>query len=105
VERTFGWLQRCRRLLALPEQFKRSEEAKFLASIAQRHAYNIVHLIYRPKDYEGPSKDYEFSRWSMEEHWREGYNDTVHTLRHPEVLERHGGAMGGVATFDLTSAD
>jgi NTE family protein len=74
----------------LPEEFKQSEEAKFLASIAQRHAYNLVHLIYRPRGFEGDSKDYEFSRLSMAEHWRSGYYDAMHTLRHPEVLERAG---------------
>ena len=37
----------------LPEQFKRSEESRYLASIAQRHAYNLVQLIYRPQGYEG----------------------------------------------------
>jgi NTE family protein len=74
----------------LPEEFKRSEEAKFLASIAKRHAYNLVHLIYRPRGYEGDSKDYEFSRLSMAEHWHSGYSDTMRTLRHPAVLERAG---------------
>jgi NTE family protein len=74
----------------LPEEFKQSEEAKFLASIAQRHAYNLVHLIYRPRGYEGDSKDYEFSPLSMAEHWRSGYDDAMRTLRHPEVLERAG---------------
>jgi NTE family protein len=74
----------------LSDELKQSEEAKFLASVAQRHAYNLVHLIYRPRGYEGDSKDYEFSRLSMAEHWRSGYQDTMHTLRHPEVLERAG---------------
>jgi NTE family protein len=74
----------------LPEEFKRSEDAKFLASIAKRHAYNLVHLIYRPRGYEGDSKDYEFSRLSVAEHWSSGYSDTMRTLRHPEVLELTG---------------
>jgi Patatin phospholipase len=38
--------------------------------------------------YEGHSKDYEFSRVAMEEHWRAGYHDARRTLRHREVLER-----------------
>ena len=59
-----------------------------------------MHLIYRARHYEGQSKDYEFSRLSMEEHWRAGYNDAVRTLRHPEVLERPT-TMDGVRTFDL----
>jgi NTE family protein len=74
----------------LPDEFKRSDEAKFLASTSQRRAYNLVQLIYRPRSYEGDSKDYEFSRVSMAEHWRSGYHDTIRTLRHPEVLERAG---------------
>jgi len=36
----------------------------------------------------------------MEEHRRSGYNDAVHTLRHPEVLRRPEG-LDGVFTFDL----
>jgi NTE family protein len=86
----------------LPEEYKQSEEAKFLASIARRHAYNLVHLIYRPRGYEGDSKDYEFSRLSMAEHWRSGYHDAVRTLRHPEVLERSGDDEE-VTTFDFAA--
>ena len=45
------------------------------------------------------SKDYEFSRRTMEEHWSAGYHDAVRTLRHPEVLQRPTRA-DGVRTFD-----
>jgi NTE family protein len=61
--------------------------------------HSIVHLIYRPSDYEGDCKDYEFSRRSMEDHWRAGYLDAVHTLRHHEVLERP--TTESLVTFDL----
>jgi NTE family protein len=44
--------------------------------------------IYRSKHYDGHAKDYEFSRLSMQEHWRAGYHDAVRTLRHPEALHR-----------------
>ena len=87
----------------LPEDLKASEEAEVLRSVANRKVYNIVHLIYRSKHYEGHSKDYEFSRLTMEEHWRAGYNDTVRTLRHQEVLERPS-HLEGVFTFDLAQA-
>ena len=80
----------CTLLEQLPEEFKQSEEARYLTSIAQRHAYNLVHLIYRPRGYEGDSKDYEFSRLSMAEHWRSGYYDAMRALRHPEVIQRAG---------------
>jgi NTE family protein len=39
---------------------------------AGRKVYNIVHLIYRSRHYEGHSKDYEFSPLTMEDHWRAG---------------------------------
>jgi NTE family protein len=84
----------------IPGDLRQTEEAELLASVADEKVYNIVHLIYRSRKYEGASKDYEFSRRTMEEHWKSGYNDTVHTLRHPEVLQRPNGG-DGVFTFDL----
>ena len=87
----------------LPEHLKQSDDAKFLASVARRRVHNIVHLIYRPTGYEGESKDYEFSRRSMEDHWRAGYYDAIHTLRHDEVFERPTGEA--IATFDLARGD
>jgi NTE family protein len=36
----------------------------------------------------------------MEEHWRSGYDDTMHALRHPEVLQRPNN-VEGVTIFDL----
>jgi NTE family protein len=57
-------------------------------------------LIYRAKNYEGASKDYDFSRASMQDHWRARYHDALRTLRHSEVLERPTNSEG-VLTFDL----
>ena len=85
----------------LPEDMLQSEKVKFLRSNVERHAANIVQLIYRPKDYEGDSKDYEFSRRSMEEHWRAGYYDAVRALRHPEIFERATGPYETLVTFDF----
>ena len=89
------------RLLAkMPTELLQTAEEEMLALEADEKVYNLVQLIYRAKHYEGNSKDYEFSRRTMEEHWRSGYNDAVRTLRHPEVLQRPQG-MDGVFTFDL----
>jgi NTE family protein len=74
-------------LAQIPKDLRQTPEAELLASAADGKVYNIVHLIYRSRKYEGASKDYEFSRQTMEEHWKSGYHDTVHTLRHPEVLQ------------------
>lgn len=103
----FKYEQKLRHTLAgllekLPEDLKKSAEARLLNSVAERKVYNIVHLIYRAKNYEGHSKDYEFSRLSMREHWRAGYYDARRTLRHREVLERPRNHEG-VYTFDLAA--
>ena len=103
----FKHVQRLRRAVAdllenLPEDLRNSAEAKLLSTAADRKVYNIIHLIYRAKSYEGHSKDYEFSRLSMEEHWRAGYHDARRTLRHPEVLRRPTN-HAGVFTFDLAA--
>jgi NTE family protein len=97
--------QRLRHALAsllerLPEHLKNTPEARLLGSVAEHKVYNIVHLIYRAKNYEGHSKDFDFSGFSMEEHWRAGYHDARRTLRHPEVLERPKD-RDGVLIFDL----
>jgi len=84
----------------LPEELKDSPEFAVLSPVADHKVYNLVQLIYRAKRYEGHSKDYEFSRLSMEDHWRAGYHDTVRTLRHPEVIGRPD-TSEGVLTFDL----
>ena len=84
----------------LPEDLRQTPEARSLAAEADEKVYNIIQLIYHAPNYEGTSKDYEFSRLTMEEHWRAGYNDAVRTLSHPEVLQRPEG-MDGVFTFDL----
>lgn len=101
----FKKAQRLRRTAAklladLPTDLRQTPEAEMLATAADEKAYNIIQLIYHSRNYEGTSKDYEFSRRTMEEHWKAGYNDAVRTLRHPEVLQRSNG-HDGVFTFDL----
>jgi NTE family protein len=87
-------------LANLPDSVRETNEYKMLSALADRKSYNVIQLIYRASQYEGDSKDYEFSRQSMDEHWRAGYHDTVRTLRHPEVLERPT-TEEGVFVFDL----
>ena len=84
----------------IPREILESEDGRFLQSVTDRNVYQIVHLIYRSKNYEVQSKDYEFSRNSMIDHWNAGYNDAIRTLRHPEALQRPTDQTG-VATFDV----
>jgi NTE family protein len=103
---SFKHVQRLRRAMAdlfekLPEELQNGPEAQLLRPAGDPKVYNIVHLIYRARNYEGHSKDYDFSRSSMQEHWRAGYDEAIRTLRHPEVLERPMNE-DGVTTFDLS---
>jgi NTE family protein len=101
----FKQLQKLRHALSkilprLPAGLKDTAEYRLLEEATDHSIYNIVHLIYRAKEYEGDSRDYEFSRLTMEEHWKAGYNDAVHTLSHSQILRRPEGAEG-VFTFDF----
>jgi NTE family protein len=87
-------------LKKLPPELANEPEVAMLRPFSERKDWNLIHLIYHAKGYEGDSKDYEFSRQSMVDHWRAGYDDTVHTLSHPEVLERPR-SPDGVFIFDI----
>jgi NTE family protein len=101
----FKKIQTARNALAniidkVPPELLDNEDGKLLRSVADRRVYQIVHLIYRSRKYEGQSKDYEFSRASMNDHWTAGYNDAMRTLRHPEALVRPTD-RSGCGTFDV----
>jgi NTE family protein len=88
-----GKLQSYRKLLRevldrIPPEARDGDRLLRLAEEAAcaKH-YNVIHLIYRDKVYEGLSKDYEFSPLTMREHWASGLDDIRRTLAHPEWLE------------------
>jgi NTE family protein len=64
----------------------------------------VVHLIYKRKNFETSSKDYDFSRFAMQEHWNAGERDVDRLMQHPEWLSRpqNGETM---VTYDLTRED
>jgi NTE family protein len=85
----------------LPDELRTMPEVAVLAKESDEKVYNIVHLIYHSKRYEGASQDYEFSRRTMEEHWQAGYDDAVRSLQQPEVWQRPDN-LEGVRTFDYS---
>ncbi len=93
-----------RLLRQLPDELRQSPEAELLRHAGCERVFNIVQLIYRSRRYEGTSKDYEFSRRTMEEHWQAGYQDCARSLAHPEIMARPEGA-DGVFTFDFARHD
>jgi NTE family protein len=84
----------------LPPELKDDPDAKILERIGNDCAVTMVHLIYRNAAYETGSKDYEFSRLSVEEHWKAGHDDVVETLNHPDWRNRTR-PTNGIRVFDL----
>jgi NTE family protein len=95
-------LQAAQRLVArLPPSLRDDPDAREFAKMQTEAPVSVVHLIYRSKHYESQSKDYEFSRTSMQEHWAAGVADTQQTLADPRWLQRQ--PHEGVQVFDLLS--
>jgi NTE family protein len=93
------------RLIAkLPPELRDDPDALALSRVHSDSAVDVVHLIYRSKHYESQSKDYEFSRLSMREHWSAGYAEMAQTLLDPRWTG-HNPRASGVHVFDLTSAN
>ena len=63
------------------------------------HPVSLMHMIYRHADYESGSKDYEFSRLSMLEHWRDGLRDATRSLSDPRWTGREV-PEDGLMVFD-----
>ncbi|WP_373425373.1 patatin-like phospholipase family protein [Variovorax boronicumulans] len=84
----------------LPANLRKDPSVLAVQSQLTHEPIDIFHLIYRDKPYELESKDYEFSRAAVEEHWESGARDMRTTLAHPETL-RADATVNGVTTFDL----
>jgi NTE family protein len=85
----------------LPDHLKDDPSAQFLREAAKENTVTVVHLIYRSKNYESSSKDYDFSRVGMVEHWGAGERDVYLSMRHKDWLERPQSGETMV-TYDLT---
>jgi len=82
----------------LPPELAEGEEFTLLQDVARENAIKIVQLIYRTRPDEGRTKDYEFSRPTMLEHWASGLADARNALR--EHRDQIDTPAEGVATFD-----
>jgi len=97
--------QNVQRLIArLPASMKNDPEVKYLREVTRTAHLDIVHLIYRQERYELESKDYEFSRATMQRHWEAGLHDMQRTLDNPNWL-RMATDSDGVTVYDLAHQD
>jgi NTE family protein len=88
----------------LPEDLKGDPGVALLSEAAKENTVTVVHLIYRSKTHESSSKDYNFSRLGMTEHWSAGSRDVERSMRHKEWFERPQ-ADQSMVTYDLTADD
>ena len=85
----------------LPPELRRTAEARTLYEFGCVTTMDIVQLIYRPAERLGSSKDFEFSRQTMEQRWQAGHADAAATLASAPWLAPMP-ADTGVRTFDVT---
>ncbi len=85
----------------LPDYLRNDPSVEILCEASKESTVTVVHLIYRSKTYESSSKDYDFSRVGMVEHWGSGERDVHLSMRHKDWLERPQSGETMV-TYDLT---
>jgi NTE family protein len=85
----------------LPDYLKNDPSVQLLRKASKENTVTVVHLIYKSKNYETSSKDYDFSHVGMVEHWNSGVRDVHQSMRHKEWLERPQSGETMV-TYDLT---
>ena len=61
---------------------------RLLDGVSCNAAVTILLLIHRRAAYWTQSNDYEFSRYSMDEHWLAGVEDVEHSFNHPDWKSR-----------------
>ncbi|MFC0205212.1 patatin-like phospholipase family protein [Novosphingobium soli] len=84
----------------LPEELRDDPDLARLLDCQPAGAVAVMHLINRAHGYETNSKDYEFSRMTVDEHWGCGKYDAEHSLRHPDWVGRDLNP-DEIVTFDL----
>ena len=82
-------------------ELRDSAEAKLLDRLARGRRAVVAQLVYRDQPWQGAAKGREFSRDTMQVHWRQGVADVA------AMLERRGWAGlptgPGVWSFDATA--
>jgi len=85
----------------VPQELRDNPNWQLLDSVSCGAAITIVLLIHRRAAYWTQSSDYEFSRYSMEEHWQAGRADVERTMSDPAWKNRTR-PEEGVMVLDLT---
>lgn len=84
----------------LPQELRDTPEGRFLYNYGCVTTMDIAQLVYRPEEGQGQTKDYEFSRATMEERWAHGRADAEATLLASPWLAPMPPELGA-RTFDV----
>ncbi|MBO9713583.1 patatin-like phospholipase family protein [Sphingomonas sp.] len=91
-----------RKVLAkLPPELQADPDVQELTRRAAEKPVSLVQLIYRANRWEGGSRDFEFSRRTMHEHWQAGLADVAETMANARLIAQDI-IEGKTAAFDLT---
>jgi NTE family protein len=85
----------------LPPEIVSTAQAKRLYELGCVTEMDIVQLVYDPAEPQGASKDYDFSRSSMERRWQQGMSDARTVLAASPWLARMPKELG-VRVFNLS---
>jgi NTE family protein len=85
----------------LPEKLRNDPDAKALAKLACQENVTLAHIIRHDSGSDSGSKDYEFSRLTVMEHWETGRADVERGLKKKSWRERDR-KLSGIQVFDLT---
>ena len=89
-----------RLLEKVPDERLSDDERDLKTRLATLPAINILQLVYQQAAHEGQSKDYDFSKSSMRDHWASGLRDTRATLARRHWLEIPS-EESGIVTHDI----
>lgn len=84
----------------LPAGFADDPDLQALLNAGNCNAVTVMHLIHRSKGHAGQSKDYEFSRQTMGEHWAAGRADVEASFADPRWKSRPH-KQAGITVLDL----
>ncbi len=65
----------------LPAEIRATPEAQAVYEYGCITTMDVAQLIYRPASRQGASKDYEFSRQTMQSRWDQGFSDATATVK------------------------
>ena len=84
----------------LPPAYANDPDLKALLNAGSCQAITVMHLIHRSKHHAQQSKDYEFSRQTVREHWAAGRADVQASFADPRWTGRQR-KRGGITVLDL----